>query len=228
MDRHLGATRNTYSTTSMMDAARAYGMLYQWGRKDPIPGSLDGTAAEVGVLFDGYGVSRVLKRPGSSSLEYAIKHPDTFCGLLYPADNSWGGGASKTIYDPCPDGWRVPDFDASTTKNLLAGFELKVGGTVKALVSNVWVNATFPLSYDVSNGYLYKESVWLPIVRMREYNTGVLRNPVASFCIWGAGGNGNFAYYYEAKNQMPGDGSLFPSKTVPNKSYGFSVRCIQQ
>lgn len=89
MDRHLGATVNTYSTTSAMEASRAYGMLYQWGRKDPLPGSLGGTASEIGVLFDGYGVSKQLRKESSNTLDYTMQNPDAFCKSLYLDGASW-------------------------------------------------------------------------------------------------------------------------------------------
>lgn len=109
------------------------------------------------------------------------------------------------------------------------------------LVAGAWVNTTFTLSqstFDVSNGFLYKENVWLPIVRMRESGSGDLRDPwrngrfdaglVPSFCLWGASAAENNGWYYESKNQMPGDVNHFPTVSVAEKPYGFSVRCVQE
>lgn len=67
---------------------------YQWGRKDPI---LDN-------------ISKIEKR--SSNTMEAIQNPNT---LYYNAGSTWSWidssnywGKYKTIYDPCPAGYRVP------------------------------------------------------------------------------------------------------------------------
>lgn len=122
----------------------AYGLLYQWGRKDPFPGSpiasggtiqtksapvydIDGHETQIlaSSMFESY----------SNNLAYAIAHPNT-CLSCSPtktgdwllSDESspalWGnpeGGLNvdgkyinnggKSIYDPCPAGWRVPPAD---------------------------------------------------------------------------------------------------------------------
>ena len=71
---------------------------YQWGRKDPI---LDN-------------ISKIVKR--SSNTMEAIQNPDT---LYYNAGSTWSWidssnywGKYKTIYDPCPAGYRVPGKEA--------------------------------------------------------------------------------------------------------------------
>ena len=67
---------------------------YQWGRKDPI---LDN-------------ISKIEKR--SSNTMEAIQNPDV---LYYNAGSTWSWidssnywGKEKTIYDPCPAGYKVP------------------------------------------------------------------------------------------------------------------------
>ena len=71
---------------------------YQWGRKDPI---LDN-------------ISKIEKR--SSNTMEAIQNPNT---LYYNAGGNWNWidnsnywGKEKTIYDPCPAGYRVPEKEA--------------------------------------------------------------------------------------------------------------------
>lgn len=105
MDRNLGAITNDYGTDGVL------GLLYQWGRKDPFPGcSLSGTVSET---------SEELPPPALTSstvgtIEYSVSYPTTFIkasseggSWLYMDDASlWQ--EQKTIYDPCPPGWRVP------------------------------------------------------------------------------------------------------------------------
>ncbi|MDD2594820.1 MAG: hypothetical protein PHD11_03245 [Bacteroidales bacterium] len=106
MDRNLGATSTTVSEES------SYGLLYQWGRKDP---------------FTSYNVSFGL---GPVSLLNSFKNPYTFYVLIRspydwldtPNNYLWstktgneGGALGKSLYDPCPAGWRVPDAVTSFT-----------------------------------------------------------------------------------------------------------------
>jgi uncharacterized protein (TIGR02145 family) len=106
MSRNLGAKADDLSVD-------AYGLYYQWGRKDPFPG----------VDNPGGGADVITKEETDATkgtVSYSIQHPATFiCGVsgnswdwLYAArqDDLWGQGADKSVYDPCPSGWRVPDF----------------------------------------------------------------------------------------------------------------------
>jgi hypothetical protein len=91
MDRNLGALSNSSGDAS-------YGLFYQWGRKDPFPNS--GTT----------------NTTDQKELLYSINHPDTFILMLTTdtgdlTEGSWSETA-KTVFDPCPVGWRVPSVNA--------------------------------------------------------------------------------------------------------------------
>ena len=101
MDRNLGAISDTGETEE--EWAESVGMLYQWGRKDPLLGSADGsrtfaTTAPV-VVKDNVKVD--------SPIEYSFANPVHVVDDLMNNDSAWG--RTKTMYDPCPPGWRVPD-----------------------------------------------------------------------------------------------------------------------
>lgn len=235
MDRNLGALRNTYSTTSSLDAARAYGNLYQWGRKDPLPGSADGSKEEINTIFDGDGVSLSIEKVSANSLDYTVQHPKTHCIGLYLGSNSWGPDA-KTIYDPCPKGWRVPDFTESDSKNIFKSIT-----ALRFLIANKWFDAPIATgniteaTFAASNGFLYDETVWFPAFRLREEANGNLRDPwfngkfnssyLPSYAVYGARASGTKGYYIEFK---PSNFGNTPSASVSGKSYGFSVRCVQE
>lgn len=98
MDRNLGATRADRGTGDQWK--EAIGTGYQWGRKDPI-------------VQNHYEVSDT-----ESTIENSISHPNTY----YTADNGWmepmvreaWSPNVKTIYDPCPAGYRVATKDIWT------------------------------------------------------------------------------------------------------------------
>lgn len=106
MDRNLGAL-NVISG----DVA-SFGLLYQWGRKDPFVGA---------GLYDGWqraftapsdAISYVYNDASTDTIEHAVKNPT----IVYN-DANWNGasdlwGIKKTKYDPCPAGWRVSEYNA--------------------------------------------------------------------------------------------------------------------
>lgn len=113
MDRNLGAT----SVTS--GDVRTIGLLYQWGRKDPFLGA-------VSFNFDIPAKSTITwpsaldKSSSTGNIAYAIAHPTTFISLEnirescdwtdMETESRWTtSDRTKSIYDPCPAGWRVPD-----------------------------------------------------------------------------------------------------------------------
>lgn len=115
MDRNLGATSATPGDVG------ALGLLYQWGRKDPFLGSSsisDDIVAQSTITWP----SAVESGPSTGTLEYATSHPTTFITSNY-ANGDWyytgsdstdntrwtESSGAKSIYDPCPSGWRVPD-----------------------------------------------------------------------------------------------------------------------
>lgn len=97
MDRNLGALRCTPGDPSV------YGMFYQWGRKDPLLGAYDSNNFISTYPVD---VKKYTDSGEMQSIEYTIQNPTEVPYLVNPA-GSWSW--NKTIYDPCPVGWRVPD-----------------------------------------------------------------------------------------------------------------------
>ena len=104
LSRNLGAL-----VDASLDGAssKSAGLLYQWGRKDPFVGSGDFTTGEAasvtGVVMS--------KSGGQMTVEDAIKNPTVFAdnngNWTDSSDNLWA--RDKTIYDPCPAGYRLPN-----------------------------------------------------------------------------------------------------------------------
>lgn len=177
MDRNLGVL-----STSMTER----GLYYQWGRKDPFiyPSSPTATATPAETYnLSGYefgvcgNIGDDLFPAENYTVEWATAHPTTlltrpFKGTVYldswlhtPNPNLWGNATSgsiastknkKSIYDPCPPGWKVPDraaWDVATFKDcnldLTYGANLYYGSN-----SSVW-------TFYPYTGYLSGESgVW--------------------------------------------------------------------
>lgn len=95
MDRNLGALNNDIEGTwGSYKNKRTYGMLYQWGRKDPF-------IADDESLWD-YVVST------NEDAITVVQHPTT----LYDSFSGAYWSDSKTMVDPCPPGWRVPSVNS--------------------------------------------------------------------------------------------------------------------
>lgn len=148
LDKNLGANKNIVSGTGQWHAAQ--GCVYQWGRKDPIPGTmLFNTSSEDTYYVGGetFALTKVELATAISTtgtIAYAIQHPATFImhnigdngsdfnatrGWTYPATGTpnntrnsylWGNpngqtsnptNYQKSIYDPCPVGYKVPGKD---------------------------------------------------------------------------------------------------------------------
>ena len=121
MDRNLGAT-------SLVKGPQSAGCFYQWGRKDPFQGPytwmmfLNGNA---GWSNDGIGKFMTLKglastKVPSENLVASVQQPYRYIvgisgtqdwlspdvgGEAYRWSNADG---TKGVFDPCPEGWRVP------------------------------------------------------------------------------------------------------------------------
>jgi hypothetical protein len=137
MDRNLGALVATAATESQLDVL-SYGMVYQWGRKDPFTAA----GAFKSSTQATYAGEPEVVDADQITLAESIAHP-RLLGHINNGDwadipdNEYWNELAKTIYDPCPPGYRVPnrtgDFWSSdlTTKagwgvDLNAGW-LKLG-----------------------------------------------------------------------------------------------------
>lgn len=112
MDRNLGAT------SAAPGEAEFLGLLYQWGRKDPFPGSYELHSSEYYAPLAKSTInwpSPVGTNETTGNVDYLTKHPTTF---ITSSKNPWDWSSTsdgtlwqyqKTQYDPCPPGWRTPE-----------------------------------------------------------------------------------------------------------------------
>lgn len=119
MDRNLGAL--VPATIDAESKVTSYGLVYQWGRKDPFLGAKRVTSSTTTVHASAAGRTFTVGPDEYITLDYSIKNP-----MAMPAtpsydkdwcsdtDNNFWKDSAKTIYDPCPSGYRVMQMDKST------------------------------------------------------------------------------------------------------------------
>lgn len=115
MNCNLGSIQVAYCTR---------GFLYEWGRKDPFPS----TKYNNYDPYDYYPARMTCHSlvNSSQSVSYTIENPTTYIyntAWVTDADymtNLWSD-TEKTIYDPCPAGWRTP------TSTQMSSFHSSVG-----------------------------------------------------------------------------------------------------
>ena len=214
MDRNLGATSATPGDVG------ALGLLYQWGRKDPFLGS----SSLNSTYSDWHTAKSTITWPSSvdsyyntGTIEYAIAHPTTYIYYNpnnkdwyyntgeYTNDSRWK--SEKTIYDPCPAGWRVPDGGRDGIWSKALGISNRV------LSDDIGFNRGINFFGMLGND----SNIWYPVTT----DYGALSLAVG--CYWSCTTIGISAYYLHFK-----PGEYNPAEYDRCRSACFSVRCVQE
>lgn len=131
MKKNLGAFCNSNGSADEQKIYDSYGMYYQWGRKDPFPRPFffNAAGAEDEGRADGDGTfiaeSREERSAENGTIAYVTQKPmvyitnaasaevesDGVGDWLVAADNTLWRDADKSVYDPCPYGWKVPSAE---------------------------------------------------------------------------------------------------------------------
>ena len=210
MDRNLGATSATPGDVG------ALGLLYQWGRKDPFLGS-SSISEKIEVKSTISWPSTVSSNFITGTIAYATLNPTTFINgnrhnndWYYTesstTDNTrWAtSDKAKSIYDPCPAGWRVPD-----------------GGS-----NGVWSKALGVISLD---GYIYRYPYDITNKGInfsgKFGSASAIWYPGGSY--WSASTNSKSAYYLY-NGYLAGDNGILQLSSTSSRSSGCSVRCVQE
>lgn len=232
MDRNLGAV------SAERGSFDNFGMLYQWGRKDPFPGAASFTVMneDYSYAVDGeptlYDIdNNVLPKVSSKAayngtLALSIENPDVFYAVGdYPSgdwidvsdDDYWGGESmEKTIYDPSPVGYRVPVCDAT-------------GNTPYD-----WLKYASMTWDSVHNG-AEQHGQWFPATGTRVYASGSLDypeggNPYSGLWI---GTKGKASANLEENPELYGqymfiiNGKRTFKVSKDKRSQGLSLRCVR-
>ncbi len=208
MDRNLGATSATPGDIG------AFGLMYQWGRKDPFMGSCAKSGTNFVASTGNWNVAS-----SSDKMDFAEENPMTFATGWYggsvPGEGWHTSESEKGLYDPCPVGYRVPDGGDN-------GFWATALGTS----SNAWNSAIMKWT---NNGFTWtldgEATAWYPAVGYRFNDSGALNNV------------GSYGYYWSASPSPSSSNSAynlyFYSGNVYSavsylRSYGYSVRCVRE
>ena len=219
MDRNLGATSATPGDVG------ALGLLYQWGRKDPFMGS-SSISRDMTAKSTITWPSTVSSNSSYGTITYATAHPTTFItgnsssnyDWYYTGDKAtdntrWATSSStKSIYDPCPAGWRVPDGDGSGVWSKALGSSSSFGHTYSS--TNKGIN--FPGKFGTD------ATIWYPASGYRNSSTGILYDIGYQGNWWSASPTS-----YEACHLAFETTAVAPAK-ISSRACGFSVRCIKE
>jgi hypothetical protein len=223
MDRNLGATSATAGD------AGTIGLHYQWGRKDPFTCSSSFSHDTEITVYNGGGTefklaNKVQTVSASNNLSNSIANPEVFYKCIrntkddwYTNANStssqndalWGGSdlatpGEKTIFDPCPAGWRVPAWSGNQSP---------------------WSTFT-KNNFTWSNyGRIYRGSYY-PASSSRDCSSGVLSDTGSYGYYWSGSPYSNTktgsAIVFKKTYVYP------PLFYVSGNSYGLSVRCVKE
>ena len=209
MDRNLGALVAT--SRSGTAEPESFGLLYQWGRKDPFIGSkaigsnsvagFTGTAMTTGgqlTLAESIAGPTVYASPGSNTDWCSTTDAD------YWGDTS----GSKSIYDPCPEGYKVPRREDA------------------AGLFSADLNGGSNFSYDSSLGrYTVGDPIMVvPLCGYRETSGGLTHANDRSI-IWNA--HHDSSYPYAGYSQYVYYDTAIQSKTwSQTKARAGSLRCM--
>ena len=206
MDRNLGATSATPGDVG------AFGLMYQWGRKDPFMGSCAKSGTTLAASTGNWSTVS-----GSKNMAYAEENPTTYetNGSDWCSQNGedyafrWQEN-KKSLYDPCPYGYRVPK-----------------GGN-----DGFWATANVKSSGDSSNRGMYwtladgETTAWYPAVGYRNSDSGALSYVGDYGHCWSASPSPSSIYnaYYLHSYYV---GTVNPA-SHHIRAYGYSVRCVKE
>lgn len=210
---HIDITQNPGSVKEISST------FYQFGRKDAMPG--------VKTVSDG---SFTQNGGNNMSIQNGIQHPEIF----YTWGTSWYNGYNlynlwsmektktsyndnavvKTVYDPCPAGFKMPASKAFT------GFTTNGQGTGSMNTNGAWDNG-WNFNNKVSSP---DATVYFPASGYRDLGDGSLTNVGSNGYSWSAG---TFNDTYRGCNLDFYRWHVAP-QNQSYRSYGFSVRPVAE
>jgi hypothetical protein len=224
-EKNITITQNNGSVT-----LHASTTLYQWGRKDAFPGvayddtDVSNNSGKTAKLVYG---SFTKNTVGKKSYSYAIQHPGEFItygignydwhgnDTINTVYNAWAAdntgtsssyatsSVKKTVYDPCPAGFKMPGSNAFVGLN----------GTWSSIYSTLYYGRPFTTG----------SPVFFPAAGCRLYSNGLLYLVGTDGYYWSAGQYGvNHGWGLNF-----GSGDVYP-QGYDGRAGGKSVRPVQE
>lgn len=223
MDRNLGAT------SAVPGDVKALGLLYQWGRKDPFLNGdsiVSTTAAKSTITWP----SAVASDLYHGTIQFVVENPTTLVSLnwnnqdwwytkdLSTDDTRWT--SEKSIYDPCPKGWRVPDGGDE-------GIWAKAfGRTTSWITASNWDNINRGMDFGKTDITLGAGSIWYPSTGGRNQRYSLLSNVGITGDNWSCTPSGNKACALNYNNDNTT--KIAPAASTLFRADGRSVRCCKE
>ena len=228
MDRNLGALSATPGDVT------ALGLLFQWGRKDPFLGS-SSIRDDIDAASTLTWPEPVVSTKETGTIAYSIAHPTTFITTRetnydwyytgeFSTDNTrWQ--EEKTIYDPCPAGWKLPHGISQARNDFW----------MTALGRHFIILSMDPENYGVNlTGALGDaDPIWYPFPGYRVDYSGELWNVGNVAGAWSATVDTDegdpvakvMALGLEVDMTLQGDFMFFPSYDYC-RAFAIPVRCV--
>ncbi len=212
MDRNLGATSAEPGNVG------ALGLLYEWGRKDPFLSSSSISSSTKAKSTLSTWPSPVNSDSSNGTIEYAVKNPTTFIKGVSGTNYDWVYSSrdntlwqsAKTIYDPCPPGWKVPAGGSSGVWSNAAN--------TSSSFSHTWDSTNRGMNFSGKFGSA--DTIWYPAAGYRYFGGGSFYDVGLSGNWWSCTPDGSHAYSLNI------NGNVYPSG-YSSRAYGFSVRCLK-
>ena len=202
-DAFPGADGNTIQETTNATTIPIYGAN----------GTLLTEGSTIGLKLVDISTNGVLN--GNTALVYAIKNPLAFVyssniGDWYTNNQSyqnnalWGDKGKKSVYDPCPKGWRAPTDGTWSDFSKTSIFPASSSGT------------------NVANGRTYNSMTWYPAEGYRNYTNYAL------------GYVGSRGFYWSVSVIDASAKSLvfymseLGTSSIRSRAFGYAVRCVQE
>mgnify|MGYP007082443585 CR=1 FL=1 len=240
LDRSLGAVGTTPGS------AEAYGLYYQWGRKDPFigPSTYKISSGQGAAMYNDSGsrtyVTMVASSAETGTMDYAVKHPLAFVTGVAESNNDWlwsksdagwssdGDAGAKSVNDPCPYGWRVAPSAAFAGLEIVgtpaAGDEEKFGWTLTDGKAESFFMGGGRRRYDdgkIQNIYIPKDEA-----KMKLYTRADIAQPWEGL-YWTTAVDGTQSnalhFWYE---KLTGTGGIAPAEAYA-RANGMQVRCVK-
>jgi hypothetical protein len=191
------------------------------------------------IIHFQFSIDSTLQQPGEYVGNAATGSPDWYVAVLGTDQNSelWGNGTTtKTIFDPCPSGWKVAPngtwSDFTTTGVMLPNNSPEIFGEGSLFPyytngTRQTANGVPTLVASARNGRYYTPETgdvrpWYPVAGFRDQTSGKVSGNGDYGYYWSSSANGANGVYLAGRN-----GRIDPSGAI-GRSFGYPVRCLQE